>query len=77
MAAHVLQHVDRLAEKPALRLVTDGSNDGLPSLTYAELKAAVLGTGTGLLKAGLHPGDIVLMRLGNTPDFPIAYLAAL
>jgi acyl-coenzyme A synthetase/AMP-(fatty) acid ligase len=37
----------------------------------------VLGTGTGLLQAGLRPGQIVLMRLGNTVDFPLAYLGAL
>ncbi len=77
MAAHVLQHSDRLAAKTALRLVAEHPDANLPALTYAELKAAVLGTGTGLLDAGLRPGDTVLMRLGNTPDFPIAYLAAL
>lgn len=77
MAAHVLQHSTALAEKVALRLVADGADDPLLSLTYADLTSAVLGTGTGLLQAGLQPGDIVLMRLGNTPDFPIAYLGAL
>jgi len=30
-----------------------------------------------LLGMGLRPGDIVLMRLGNTVDFPLAYLGAL
>ena len=30
-----------------------------------------------LLEAGIAPGQIVLMRLGNTVDFPIAYLGAL
>jgi acyl-coenzyme A synthetase/AMP-(fatty) acid ligase len=37
----------------------------------------VRGTGTGLLAAGLEPGDRVLMRLGNTVEFPIAYLGAI
>lgn len=41
------------------------------------MQAAVRGTGTGLLKKGLRPGDIVLLRLGNTVDFPIAYLGAI
>jgi acyl-coenzyme A synthetase/AMP-(fatty) acid ligase len=103
MAAYVLQHAGALAEKTALRVVSDetvtgpnarpldgpldgpfdGPFDGPPAgatnetLTYAALKSAVLGTGAGLLQAGLHPGDIVLMRLGNTVDFPIAYLGAL
>jgi acyl-coenzyme A synthetase/AMP-(fatty) acid ligase len=44
---------------------------------YAELEAAVRGTATGLLDLGLEPGALVLMRLGNTVDFPIAYLGAL
>lgn len=41
------------------------------------MRRAILGTATGLVRQGLKPGDIVLMRLGNTVDFPIAYLAAL
>lgn len=47
------------------------------SWSYGDLTAAVRGTGTGLLQAGCVPGDLVLMRLGNTIDFPIAYLGAL
>lgn len=50
---------------------------GAESWSYARLDAAVRGTGTGLLQAGLTPGDRVLMRLGNTVDFPIAYLGAI
>ncbi|QFS83187.1 Long-chain-fatty-acid--CoA ligase [Roseivivax sp. THAF40] len=45
--------------------------------SYGKLRAAVRGVGTGLLRQGLKPGDIVLMRIGNTPDFPIAYLGAI
>ncbi len=74
LAAHVLRHTDATPDKAALSVLrADGSDDW----TYARLKSAVLGTGTGLLKAGLAPGDIVLMRLGNTVDFPIAYLGAI
>ncbi|MFV1492141.1 class I adenylate-forming enzyme family protein [Phaeobacter sp. JH18-32] len=47
------------------------------SWTYGNLRAAVRGTGTGLLAQGLKPGDRVLLRLGNTPIFPIAYLGAI
>lgn len=36
-----------------------------------------MGTATGLLNAGARAGDIILMRLGNTVDFPLAYLGAL
>ncbi|WP_170368545.1 class I adenylate-forming enzyme family protein [Ruegeria arenilitoris] len=74
LAAHVLRRADATPDKVALSVLRpDGSNDW----TFAKLKSAVLGTGTGLLRAGLVPGNIVLMRLGNTVDFPIAYLGAI
>lgn len=73
LTAHVLRHADRVPDKTAL-VIAGGAGE---SWTYAALKAAVLGTATGLLQKGLQPGDKVLMRLGNTVDFPIAYLAAL
>ncbi|MCP4818337.1 MAG: acyl--CoA ligase [Shimia sp.] len=73
MAAHVLAHADDLPDKVALAVIGDTLN----TWTYSDLKAAVLGTATGLLSAGCTPGDIVLMRLGNTVEFPIAYLACI
>ena len=50
---------------------------GTERWSYGRLKSAILGTGTGLLRAGLVPGDRVLMRLGNTVEFPVAYLGAI
>ncbi len=72
LAAHVLKNADHFLSKPALEVL--GSDT---VFTYADLKAAVQGTARGLIDHGLRPGDRVLLRLGNTPDFPIAYLAAL
>lgn len=74
LAAHVLRHAGRLAEKTALSVLSGDASD---DWSFARLEAAVRGTGTGLLAAGLKPGDIVLMRLGNTVEFPIAYLGAI
>ncbi|NVK14433.1 MAG: acyl--CoA ligase [Rhodobacteraceae bacterium] len=74
LTAHVLRHAVRLADKTALS-VLDG--EGCDDWSYARLEAAVRGTGTGLLQAGLNPGDAVLMRLGNTVEFPVAYLGAI
>jgi acyl-coenzyme A synthetase/AMP-(fatty) acid ligase len=74
MAAHVLGRASELGGKPAVKIL---SPDGAEVLSYAALRSAVLGTGAGLLNAGLQPGDLALMRLGNTIDFPIAYLGAL
>ncbi|KPA22634.1 Benzoate--CoA ligase [Shimia sp. SK013] len=73
MAAHVLAHADDLPDKIALTVLGDTSE----TWTYAALKSAVLGTATGLLNHGLTPGDHILMRLGNTVEFPIAYLACI
>jgi acyl-coenzyme A synthetase/AMP-(fatty) acid ligase len=74
MAAHVLTHASDLPDKVVLSVL---SPQGADHWTYARLAAAVRGTGTGLLAAGFVPGDILLMRLGNTVDFPLAYLGAI
>ncbi|MGR3713638.1 MAG: class I adenylate-forming enzyme family protein [Shimia sp.] len=73
MAAHVLAHADKTPDKIALSVL----GDTVDHWTYAALKSAILGTAAGLLDAGLRPGDRVVMRLGNTVEFPIAYLAAI
>ncbi|MEX0307751.1 MAG: class I adenylate-forming enzyme family protein [Ruegeria sp.] len=74
LAAHVLRHAQTSAQKTALSVL--GSNVST-NWTYGDLQSAILGTGTGLLRSGLSAGDFVLMRLGNTVEFPIAYLAAI
>ncbi len=74
MAAHVLAHAGDLHAKPALEVL---HGDRLERWSYGDLQATVLGTGTGLLNAGLKPGQIVLLRLGNDVAFPIAYLGCL
>lgn len=73
MAAYVLSQADRLHDKTALEVLGDGGK----VFSYGALKAAVLGTATGLLERGLKPGNRILLQLGNTADFPIAYLAAI
>lgn len=74
MAAHVLRHAADLANKVALSIVApDGSQDW----TYAQIEAAVRGCATGLINLGLSSGDRVILRLGNTADFPITYLACI
>lgn len=72
--AYVLQHADELPDKIALAVL---GVSGSERWSYAKLKSAVLGCGTGLLEAGLQPGDRLLIRLGNSVDFPLAYLGAI
>ena len=74
LAAHVLNQADMSPDKAALEVL---GIENVKKWSFAQLKSAVLGTGTGLLQAGLKPGDRVLMRLGNTVEFPIAYLGAI
>ena len=74
LAAYVLAHASALRAKTALSVI---SPEGADSWTYGALEAAVLGAATGLLEQGLIPGDRLLMRLGNSVEFPICYLAAI
>jgi acyl-coenzyme A synthetase/AMP-(fatty) acid ligase len=74
LAAHVMSRAEACPDKIALAILR---LSGAERWSYARLHAAIRGTGTGLLQAGLSPGDRVLMRLGNTVEFPIAYLGAI
>ncbi|WP_338549034.1 class I adenylate-forming enzyme family protein [Roseovarius phycicola] len=74
LAAHVLGRADELQDKVALAVL---GLTGAERWSFARLKTAVLGTATGLRQSGLVPGDRVLMRLGNSIDFPISYLGCI
>ncbi len=73
LAAYVLHAGLDQPKKTALEVV--GSRQ--EHWTYEKLRTAVLATARGFQEFGLRPGARILMRLGNTPDFPIAYLGAL
>lgn len=73
LAAYVLAHADRLGDKTALRII---GMQGSDSFDYRFLKRAVLGTATGL-RALVQPGQRIILQLGNTPEFPIAFLGAI
>ncbi|RMD93982.1 MAG: long-chain fatty acid--CoA ligase [Alphaproteobacteria bacterium] len=74
LAAYVLGRAAERADRNALIVVHPA---GAERWSYARLEAAVRGTAAGLLALGLEPGDRVLMRLGNTVEFPVVFLAAL
>ncbi|WP_349293861.1 AMP-binding protein [Gemmobacter sp. 24YEA27] len=50
---------------------------GATRWSYARLIASVRGLAGWMLDAGLRPGDRLLLRLGNTPDYPLCYLGAM
>ena len=74
MAAHVLARAIDDPHKTALSVL---GIDSTENWSYGEIEAAIRGAATGLLQTGLIAGDHVLLRLGNTPDFPIAFLACI
>ncbi|ABG32276.1 long-chain fatty acid--CoA ligase [Roseobacter denitrificans] len=74
LTRHVLAAGRAHPQKQALLIV---SADHTETWSFGALEAAVRGTATGFLRQGLTPGDVIVMRLGNTIDFPITYLAAL
>lgn len=71
LAAYVLGKAQVTPDKVALEVA------GQSEMTYCALSDTVRKVATGLLRQGLKPQDRVLMRMGNTQDFPIVYLAAI
>ncbi|MGR3570807.1 class I adenylate-forming enzyme family protein [Brevirhabdus sp.] len=80
MAAHVLAPAERTPAKTALTVLSagvEGAAGPFEDWSFAALRAAVLGTAAALRASGLKGGDVVALRLGNTVDFPIAYLGCI
>jgi len=74
MAAYVLGAALRTPDKTALEVL---SVSGSSRWSYRQLSVAVLGTASGLRALGLPEGARVLLRIGNTVDFPILFLGAI
>ncbi|MBW6506847.1 MAG: acyl--CoA ligase [Rhodobacteraceae bacterium] len=74
MAAHVLARAPELGAKSALMILTATEAE---RWSYARLEEAVRGAAAGMLALGLEPGARVLLRLGNTPEFAVAFLGAI
>lgn len=74
MAAYVLASGRAAPDRLALRVA--GSAD-TQDWSFGKITRAVQGIAGGLLAQGLSPGDLVLMRLGNTAEFPLAFLGAI
>ena len=74
LTGYVLSRAEERADRIALAVL---GLSGAERWSYARLRAAVLGTATGLRAAGIGEGARVLLRLGNTVEFPIAFLGAI
>ena len=71
LAAYVTGKAHETPDKPAL-ILGDGQ-----IWTFDRLLQDVRAIAGGLQAQGFVPGDRVLMRLGNSPDFPIVFLGAI
>nr|WP_244867487.1 class I adenylate-forming enzyme family protein [Vannielia litorea] len=74
MAAYVL---DPAQENPSKTALVIAGLSKAKRWRFGEIRAHVSAIAAGLLKRGLEPGDRVLLRLGNTVEFPLAYLGAI
>lgn len=74
LTAHVLAAGRARPEKSALQIL---SPTGAERWSYARLIAAVEGLTAALIALGLRDGGRVLLRLGNSADFPVAFLACI
>jgi acyl-coenzyme A synthetase/AMP-(fatty) acid ligase len=73
LADHVLSAAPRDPEKIALAVLGPARAE---RWSYGRLTRAVRGMAGALRAHGLQPGQRVLLRLGNTVDFPVAFLGA-
>ncbi len=73
LAAYVLARGADLPDKTALQIVRP---DGADCWTYGQLLRAVRGVAHGMARIGLAKGELVLLRLGNGVEFPLAFLGA-
>ena len=74
LAAYVLGGAERNPDKICMSVIGATTQD---DMRFADLKSAVLGIATGLRDRGLKPGQRVLLRLGNTPAFPLTFLGCI
>ena len=74
MAAHVLRQAQVVPDKTALEIIGPESRE---IFSFTDLRVAVQSAAAGLRAQGLKSGDRIILRIGNTVDFPIVFLGAI
>ncbi|UWQ93987.1 acyl--CoA ligase [Rhodobacteraceae bacterium M385] len=74
LSSYVLSKAQETPDKIALAILGPARAE---RWSYARLEDAVARAAGGLVAAGLTPGDRLMLRLGNSALFPIAYLGAI
>lgn len=75
MAAHTLDHDHPDPDKVALEVLS-APGEVAERWSHADLRRVVLATAGGLAARGIGKADRVLLRIGNSSDFPILFFAA-
>ena len=75
LAAYVLAAAERTPAKVALEVLS-APGTVAELWRYADLAEAVTRTAGGLAARGVARGDRVLIRMGNSSDFPVVFFAA-
>lgn len=75
MAAHTFAPARAAPDRVALEVLS-GPGEVTERWTHGAMLDAVRRTAGGLRARGIGPGDRVLLRLGNSSDFPILFFAA-
>ena len=73
LAGYVLARARDLPDKIALQILSLAGDE---PFSFGRLERAVRAVSHGLGRLGLAQGDRVLLRLGNSVDFPLAFLGA-
>src|ERR1700675_926988 len=68
LTAFVLEHADRLGDKPAL---IDGPSGR--TMTYGGLSAGIRRLSAGLAEHGLRKGQVVAIFAPNLPEWPLVF----
>jgi 4-hydroxybenzoate-CoA ligase len=76
MAEHTFAAAVRHPDRPGLEVLAY-PGEVSEHWTFGQLRTAVLRTAGGLAARGIGPGDRILLRLGNSSDFPILFFGAI
>lgn len=76
LARHCLAAALRTPSKPALVVAEGPRGRIVETWSYADVEAAVLRACAGFAATGARRGDRVLLRVGNSPDFPVLFFGA-
>lgn len=77
LARHALAHAAVAPEAEALLVTDSAAGHVIERWRYGDIDAAVRAVAGGLRETGLGAGERVVLRIGNTSDFPILFFGVI